>query len=706
MMIQKIIDKCSLKALCIFYLVALVLYTMISTSTLPILKGDTDLFYHLSGGRYILSHKEIPTTSYFSFVTPQRRWIDYYWLFQLCVYKIYSWFGNSGLIFVRSLIFFITECIVLLYLLKDKRKSFPHVAFIFSMYFLLLLARGLQSRPHAVSYLCIAVFLYIMEFKREKAWLLPIIAILWVNFHGIEFPVMILITTAYLLETYIIRVRQKSHFTKDEQWFVLSLALVLCTVYMTPHGAGLLKTPFTSTKYASEYIIELAKLPLSSYFSFIVNTEEVSSPAVFSLFLIVCAIGLAANIRRLRVSHLIIFLGASYLIFKGNRFSNEFALLSLPIVSANSPLRKNGEPLFHPPALIFISLILMSLPFIYVRMLLKSLPVSNVALPHGITSFLKKVNTGGTILNHPNSGGYLQWELYPRYKIFMDMEIPFLFKDEDMFDALSTLTNPSGLVRFLDTYKPDYIIVSLLHGVFRDLIAKHPQYRAVFFDDVEVLYSRRAEIVEKYALNTIDPFTLIGLDMRRIPPELLDSFVKELRAIYLTDPDIELVNQILAVILTNEKKYDEAMVHADAMIRISSLNPRGYLLKGDLLNKLGKYGEAVTAFKTALANATDDPVKKDVYKKLWFSYSKLKKDKEAYEMLSRGVDIFTFSSTYEDLYALGLLAFTTGKTSEAFTLFQFALKKTPDNDTQWKDKIEKMLLQYENYKRETPKISK
>jgi hypothetical protein len=294
---QKLIDKLTLKTLCIIYLTALVVYTMFSISTLPILKGDTDLFYHLNGGRYILSHNEIPTTSYFSFVTPQRHWIDYYWLFQLFVYKIYSLLGNSGLVFVRSLIFLITEIIVLLYLLKDKMKSFPHVTFVFSLYFLLLLPRGLQSRPHAISYLCIAAFLYILEFKREKAWLLPIIATLWVNFHGIEFPVMILITVSYLFETYVVRIRQKRHFTKDEYWFLLSLALVLCAIYLTPHGAALLKTPFTSTKYASQYILELAKLPLSNYFSFLVNTEEVSASTVFSLFLIVTACGIVVNIK-------------------------------------------------------------------------------------------------------------------------------------------------------------------------------------------------------------------------------------------------------------------------------------------------------------------------------------------------------------------------------------------------------------------------
>ncbi|MBF0463843.1 MAG: tetratricopeptide repeat protein [Nitrospirae bacterium] len=700
MIIRKLFNKFSLNALCIIYLTALVLYTMISISTLPVLKGDTDIFYHLSGGRYILSHMEIPATSYFSFISPQIHWVDYYWLFQVFNYKIYSLFGISGLVFVRSVIFMVTELIVFMFLLKDKNKPLPYISFIFSMYFLLLLPRGLQSRPHAVSYLCMAAFLYILEFKREKAWILPLIATLWVNFHGIEYPVMILIAGAYLFETYVLRVRQKRNFTKDEYAFLMSLTLVLCCVYFTPHGVALLKAPFISTRYASEYITELVKLPLSDYFSFLVNTTDVPYQTVFNLFLIVTISAIAANIRKLQLSHFIMFVAAAVLIFKANRFSLEFSLLALPLISANPPVKKSEKTLFHTPSIVVISLILMSIPFINVRMLLKAVPVSKSVLPHGIVSFLKKADTGGTIMNHPNSGGYLEWELYPRYKIFMDMEIPFLFKDEDMFNVLSSFTNPSALEAFLNTYKPDYIIVSLLNGAFKHLISsKHPEYRVVFFDDIEVLYAKNSEITEKYALKTIDPFTLTGLDLRQLTPDVRESFLKEMRSINSIDPDIELVNQVLAIILTEEKKYGEALVCANTIIRVSPSNPRGYMLKGDLLNRQGKYEEAIRAFKAALSNATEDAVKKDVYKKLWYSYSSLKQDEKAYEMLSKGVDIFTYSSTYDDLYALGLLAFTTGKTDEAFTLFTFALKKAPDNDTLWKDKIEKMLLQYKNYKK-------
>ncbi|QWR77906.1 tetratricopeptide repeat protein [Candidatus Magnetomonas plexicatena] len=672
---------------------------MISISTLPIVKGDTDIFYHLSGGRYITTHMKIPTTSYFSFVSPQRMWVDYYWLFQVFTYKIYSLFGSFGLVFVRSLIFLVTELIVFMFLLKGKNKSLPYVTFIFSMYFLLLLPRGLQSRPHAVSYLCVAVFIYILEFKREKIWLLPVIAALWVNFHGIEYPVMILIAGTYLFEAYVSRVRERRHFTKDEYVFLLSLTLVLCCVYLTPHGVALLKTSFISTKYASEYITELVKLPLSNYFSFSVNTKEVSSQTVFSLFLIVTVTAVAASIRKLRLSHLILFLAGAVLILKANRFTLEFSLLVLPLISASSPVKKSDGALFHTPSIVVVSLILMTIPFIYVQMLLKALPVSKSVVPHGVVSFLKKVNTGGTIMNHPNSGGFLEWELYPKYKIFMDMEIPFLFKDEDMFDAVSSFTNPSALRRFLSAYKPDYISVPLPNGTFKDMIAQYPEYRIVFFDDVEVLYAKNSEITEKYVLKTIDPFTLTGLDIRRLTPDIRESFLKEMRLVNATDPDIELVNQVLAIILTEEKKYDEAMVYVDAMIRVSPLNPRASLLKGDLLNRQGKYKEAVKALKTALSNAAEDAVKKDIYKKLWYSYSSLKKDKEAYEMLSKAIDIFTFGSTHEDLYALGLLAFTTGKTDEAFTLFTFAIKKAPDNDTLWKERIEKMLLQYKDYKK-------
>ena len=56
----------------------------------PIVFLDADLWYHMNGGRYIAEHWRIPTESFFSFLSPPRAYVDYYWLFQVLVYSIYK----------------------------------------------------------------------------------------------------------------------------------------------------------------------------------------------------------------------------------------------------------------------------------------------------------------------------------------------------------------------------------------------------------------------------------------------------------------------------------------------------------------------------------------------------------------------------------------------------------------------------------------
>ena len=91
---------------------------------LPILSfGDSDLWYHLSGGRYFFSNNVIPNTGFFSFLAEYREWSNYYWLFQVLVYKIYELTGYYGLIILKAVVFVITLLVIAFFLLKDENNE-------------------------------------------------------------------------------------------------------------------------------------------------------------------------------------------------------------------------------------------------------------------------------------------------------------------------------------------------------------------------------------------------------------------------------------------------------------------------------------------------------------------------------------------------------------------------------------------------------
>jgi len=244
MNVKKIID-CSkdIKNYYYFYILFLFCLTAYYLIQWPIFAGDTDLWYHLNSGRYIIENKSIPNDSYFSFISPPREWVDYFWLFQVFVYSIYYFFQYYGLVLLRFLLFLAIISMIISFFLKEykekEKKPLFYITVIFFLYLLLLLPRYQFIRPHTVTYLFIIIFLYILEIKPGKTFLLPICAVIWTNTHGIAYPVMLLIVLSYIIGFFINRIKTKTHITKNDLSFLISLIMCIVAGYCTPHGSKL-----------------------------------------------------------------------------------------------------------------------------------------------------------------------------------------------------------------------------------------------------------------------------------------------------------------------------------------------------------------------------------------------------------------------------------------------------------------------------------
>ena len=142
----------------------------------PVVAYDTDLWYHLNGGRYFWENAHIARDAFFSYVFPQKDWYNYYWLFQVIVYPIHSLSGYYGLIVLRCILFVLTALFIFMFFYRRHQGQVATVVSlcVFAAYPLALTLRELLIRPHLFSYLFIVVFLYILEVKRAKIWLLPV----------------------------------------------------------------------------------------------------------------------------------------------------------------------------------------------------------------------------------------------------------------------------------------------------------------------------------------------------------------------------------------------------------------------------------------------------------------------------------------------------------------------------------------------------
>jgi hypothetical protein len=570
----------------------------------PITAADTDLWYHLNGGRYFFETGSVAKTSFFSFIEPQRVWVNYYWFFQVLIYQMFSWWGYVGLIYVRTLLASATLLMLFLYFYKGERErdALLYFTLLFVFYVLLLLPRSLAVRPHLFSYLFIVIFLYVLEFKPLRVrWLLPPLAALWSNLHGIEYPVMLLVLGAYFVEFVCERIRRDGNAPSGEKYaypglLILSAVAVLCT----PHGVRLLAVPFQSIAQVSSFIYELRPLSIYDFASFF-----------GVLFLLAALVAFTAlRKKRMRISHLLLFLGGFVLLLKAKRFVNEYALLALPLLRAYIPAIPAGPQArvrVLRPIATALTVAFMAMPFFFMHSFFADqprYPVSARELPEGVALFLKRVNKTGSILNHPNTGGYLEWELSPRYKIFMDLQVPFLFTESDFRTARGAYTDQRVLREVITRYRPAFITVPIETEGFRALIADHPQYRLLFFDDAEVLYAdgvREPALASRYEIKSIDPFSLYGaLGNSNLQDQQVSEELLALSGMY---PDVGIVNAAIATSYQRRGWHREAMPYAESIIRTYPESYLGYRLKANLLSQLDACIEAGPFYKKAIARS-------------------------------------------------------------------------------------------------------
>ncbi len=666
----------------------------------PIQAVDTDLWYHLESGRYIWTHHVIPHTSYFSFISPVRQWADYYWLFQVLIYRIYAWGNYYGLILFRTIVYLSTMTLIVRYLLQamqhTRRRYYPVI--LSALYFVVLIPRSLLVRPHVMTYGFITLFLYILEFAPRYRKHLPWLAILWCNFHGITYPVMLLITGAYTLEYFVHRARGRLVHGRKAQQLLLPVVLSMAAIYVTPHGFRLLRIPFTPMSYTAQFIQEFRLVSFENLSSFSISGFIPTYATLFNLLLVAAWASLALSLSRgsVRISHGVLFAGGLLLLTKGARFVVECALLALPMLTTNrdedrtAPRRRRRLTAEHLTrgaviTLLMVIPVLFSLRFFANR---SRYPLSYRSLPQGVCAFLKRVDVGGGVLNDPDPGGYLRWELTPRYKIFMDLEVPFLFTTEDLYSALGAFRDAEVLRHVLSQYDPAFIAVPITAKTFPELIKPFSDYVVAFFDDVDVLYVNKHRyplVAQRYELHDVNPFEFAAMGLEKFMAEhKYEALLTSLPTLLSIYPECYVTNTLLARIYNDDKAYDRALPFTEQLIRAFPDSQSGYALRGDALLGLQQFNAAITSYRFALEHSGDQAL----YKKIGRAFLGLGRYRDAYGALKKSFDVFSAEASLEDLYLLGSTAQLAGQHKDAEAILTYLYKyRIPPEKADWLEKV-------------------
>lgn len=443
---------------------------------------DSDTWWHLRAGQWIVEHRQILTTDPFSLTRQGQPWVYPGWLAQVGLYAIYAVSGFRGLIVLTALMVTLAFAFVW--------RAAPGPALLKAFLFLLAAAASgvyWSARPQILSFALTGAFLWLLErFRagsRGSLIALPFLMALWVNLHG-GFAIGFVLLGAYIagecLDGGLAVALGQVHWR--ESWALkwpairdLALAGVasLVAVGANPAGYRMLAYPFKTVSIGvlQDYIQEWQSP----------NFHHLETLPFLWLLLLAVVILSASRLRRHPVE--IILVGAfAYLGMLAGRNIALFALVVLPglarhgasIVHALTAARVAGRQV---PQRLARALNIAILALLTLGALVKvSLPLSTSTIDEAIrgqapvdaAAFLEKTRPAGALFNSYNWGGYVMWRLYPEYLTFVDGRTD-LFNDELLQQYLSAWRGESSYINLFQEWgirvvliEPDAPLVGVL----------------------------------------------------------------------------------------------------------------------------------------------------------------------------------------------------------------------------------------------------
>jgi hypothetical protein len=661
---------------------------------MPIVSYDTDIWYHLADGRKIVQTGEIPHTLDFSFLA-QREWVDYFWGFQALLYTVFDAFGFGGLIGLRAVLFVaVLGCITALLWPAGVVcwRSWLATAAVVSCYAVILGPRYHLVRPHTVSYLLIVVVLYITTRRPKWVLALPLVALVWVNVHGVTFPVLLLCLGSLFADQVVGRVKDPGGSQRTEP--LLAVLLGAAAVLATPAGSALLPLPFADWRFAAGYIEELGKQSLGDIFG--LNFEGLGL-SQGSALTVVGAMAVA-GLWRLRgrwssgTGALVLAAGGLVLFLRGHRFGVDFSLLLLPLirVGLGGAERWTRGIVTWVVALVWLS---------GCAAVWKGAeagrwagPVAPFGLPQGAVEYLKRDPLPGTVMNPPTVGGYLLWALPPRFQFAMDMKVPIVFTDQDFFLADGFYWHGPILDRVIAEHDPTYVMLPLSsEPSLRRLRQRAPEYSPVFFDDTVVLFADLQQRPGARVLESIDPYRLDnGESIPEFDGETSVVVSRELNYLLSIHPTGLLTNQLKAILATRAARFEEAERAARAVIAVVPGGVAGWLLLGDARSGLGELDRAIEAYRHAerVASAAERP---KALRSLAIALARAGKSAEAYRTMVEFSGWYNPEVSLDDLELLGGLAVEQGDLEAGAKVLELVLLRSSPEDRSRVDRVRKVL---------------
>lgn len=528
---------------------------------------DPDFWWHLKTGEYICQKGALPETDPFAYtslqkdpVNPESERIRFiltqYWLAQVLFSQTYALFSFQGIIYLRAAI--LALLMFLIYRAIRREGIGVALSLVFLVPAVMLFHTFMGERPQLFSFLFSFLLIFLLEgFRRAAAvstgpaqsreplnlngsqrvsfffrhfrisvlfYLAPIpfIMLMWANMHG-GFILGIVILLAYLLSESLKLFSKKlgpSLPARAYKFLIVTGVTAILASLINPNTYKVI--PF------------LFELESGSYKGMII---EAMSPVAliragfyepqFMIYFFLLALGfllLLLHLSKFDLTDAALFTGFAFMSLYASRLIPFFVPLALLLTARYAPgiLRR---PLQNK---LFVKMKAMgekaALPATIILSVALVILINNADLfkngirankyPQGAANFLKAHRISGNMFNPYVWGGYLIWELYPDYRVFLDgrgligevffQEVRILEASPKKFEGIPEWK------AMLNAYNVDFILtfsvgnftgrlVPLIPALLND-----PEWHLVFMDNISLIFVKQSpaneELIQRFGM--------------------------------------------------------------------------------------------------------------------------------------------------------------------------------------------------------------
>lgn len=439
--------------------------------------ADTDFWWHLKTGQYIVERRALPVPDPFAYTTAlnapthageargQHFNLTHEWFAQVLIYLAYRVGGFPLIILFRAALLAGMCALAGFLAARLSRNFYVGIAAAFAAASLAIEFRS--DRPALVTFFFVAAFVTMLEL-RSAVWALPALALLWANCHG-GFFLGWVVLLAYCVETLPFVSRWKPDHEKPNNedarrlWLVSACAIAASLI--NPNGFGVVSTLVEYRKSA----MTAALLEWHAPFLW-------GPPYAFDLLLYTAAVALFLSWRRVRPAHWVLFLafaGASLTAFRNTPLIAFLApvLIAgylLPPVAATipqiTPFFRRSIPWATPLVLAAaIAVGLWQERFFQLR-------TAAWATPAGAADYLLANHITGRMFNTWAEGGYLMWRLWPQQRVFIDGRALSESLTRDYQQILNNLPGPIDQIagpraELLDRYGVQVVVMNTIEFI-------------------------------------------------------------------------------------------------------------------------------------------------------------------------------------------------------------------------------------------------